>query len=190
MLRIIALTLCLAALACTGCTSRSSSEKHCVSTAEAAAPSVEYHEHWHNDRLYVIGCSDELAKFKKAGHLPYTKTLIGGGPNGKTVVIENRTKINGDKAAAAAYNKALFAAYNEQYPFYREMKHDGRIYVLGNSATFKSFLTAPHLAYTKTYIRKGDNNETLIFEHEKKGNDLLKRLVRRYNEKHGSTLNY
>ena len=39
-------------------------------------------------RHYVIGSTKMSIKFIGSGHLPYTRTLIGGGPQGKTVVFE------------------------------------------------------------------------------------------------------
>ena len=42
----------------------------------------------HDGRYYVIGSAEMAKKFKGSGHLPYTHTLIGDGPQGKTVVFE------------------------------------------------------------------------------------------------------
>jgi hypothetical protein len=47
-----------------------------------------YKEVEKNDRIYVIGQEETYAKFKENGHLPYTQTHIGEGPDGETVVIE------------------------------------------------------------------------------------------------------
>lgn len=42
----------------------------------------------HQGRYYVIGSARMSIKFIGSGHLPYTRTVIGGGPQGKTVVFE------------------------------------------------------------------------------------------------------
>ena len=37
---------------------------------------------------YVIGSAEMAMKFEGSGHLPYTRSVIGGGPQGRTVVFE------------------------------------------------------------------------------------------------------
>ena len=37
---------------------------------------------------FIIAAPEMAKKFKGSGHLPYTRTVIGGGPQGKTVVFE------------------------------------------------------------------------------------------------------
>lgn len=39
-------------------------------------------------RLFVIGNAKTIASFVEHGHLPYTKTLLGAGPMGETVIFE------------------------------------------------------------------------------------------------------
>ncbi|MBU2511064.1 hypothetical protein KJ966_06990 [bacterium] len=38
--------------------------------------------------FYVIGNEKTNQKFKTVHHLPYTKTVLGAGPNGETVIFE------------------------------------------------------------------------------------------------------
>lgn len=51
-----------------------------------------YAEEKHDGRYYVIGDNSTHDMFKKTHHLPYTKTLIGAGPKGESVVIEVNKK--------------------------------------------------------------------------------------------------
>ena len=51
-----------------------------------------YHVYKHKGRLYVIGSQDMSQQFAEQGHLPYTRTIIGGGPKGETVVYEVKKK--------------------------------------------------------------------------------------------------
>ena len=48
----------------------------------------DYFVYHHQRRYYVIGSTKMSIKFIGSGHLPYTRTVIGGGPQGKTVVFE------------------------------------------------------------------------------------------------------
>lgn len=55
---------------------------------EWSKENVEYHERERDGRIYVVGSAASLAKFEKTGHLEITRTLIGEGPEGETVVLE------------------------------------------------------------------------------------------------------
>ena len=49
---------------------------------------VFYAERVKAGTIYVIGSKASLATYETSGSLPYTRTLIGDGPAGETVVIE------------------------------------------------------------------------------------------------------
>lgn len=97
------MTLSLAAFAasCTNTTSTSSDcEKACESAAvceascdtacasACSADSVTFSVYKYKDRLYVISKPETIASFKATGHMAFTKTYIGAGPNKETVVVE------------------------------------------------------------------------------------------------------
>ena len=48
----------------------------------------EFYVYDHDGRYYVIGSAEMAKKFEGSGHLPYTRTLIGAGPHGRTVIFE------------------------------------------------------------------------------------------------------
>ena len=78
-------------------------------TAEMEEAGVaKYVEKEHNGRIYVLGSEKGIASFKETGHIPYTKTIIGAGPNGETVVVEVDKKNDG-------FAEALWAAYQSKH---------------------------------------------------------------------------
>jgi hypothetical protein len=52
----------------------------------------DYFVYHHQGRYCVVGSTKMRIKFIGSGHLPYTRTVIGGGPQGKTVVFEVNKK--------------------------------------------------------------------------------------------------
>ena len=55
---------------------------------------ASYYEATREGRIYVMGSPETAADFRKGGHLPYTRTILGAGPKGETVVIESEKKGN------------------------------------------------------------------------------------------------
>ena len=58
-------------------------------------------------RRPIIGSQEMSQQFAAQGHLPYTRTIIGGGPNGETVVYEVNKK-------EPAYADRLMARFKAQ----------------------------------------------------------------------------
>ena len=58
-------------------------------------PAPHYAEISHDGRIYVVGKQSSADAFEKTHHLPYTRTFIGAGPGGKTVVFEVDKKDDG-----------------------------------------------------------------------------------------------
>jgi hypothetical protein len=133
---------------------------------------------WQNDgRHYVIGSQEMNEKFKKNGHIPYAKTVLGAGPNGETVVYEINKK-------DTAYVERLMKTY-EETPFeiakkgdISVYKKDGRIYVLGTDATRDKFIKNGHIPYAKTVLGAGPNGETIIYEIDKDNPELTEKLMK------------
>lgn len=131
-------------------------------------------------RFYVVGKEDTAEKFQHSPHLPYTRTLLGAGPQGETVIFEVDKK-----------NQALAEELQELYestPWeissngkdYFTYKLHGRIYVIGQKETRKSFVANGHLPYTRTLLGAGPAGETVIFEVDKKDPELAKRLEKAF----------
>ncbi len=134
----------------------------------------------YDNRIFVIGNPKTSADFETQHHLPYTRTILGAGPNGETVIFE----VNKKKPEFAEGLKQRF----ENNPFlieskgnnYNVWKYKGRIYVIGNPKTNESFKTLHHLPYTKTVLGAGPFGETVIFEVNKKKPEFAEQLKERY----------
>ncbi|WP_321372464.1 hypothetical protein [uncultured Desulfuromusa sp.] len=129
------------------------------------------------DRHYVTASEKMNKMFAEHNHLPYTKTILGAGPHGETVVFEVDKK---DPAFVEGlidqYNKIpfLLESRGDNYSVY---KYNGRIYVIGNPQTRDFFVQHQHLPYTKTVLGAGPNAETVIFEADKKDPEFAENLI-------------
>ncbi len=131
------------------------------------------------ERHYVTGSEKMHKMFAEHQHLPYTKTILGAGPKGETVVFEVAKK-------DPAFVEALIDRYN-QIPFlvtsagdhFSVYKYNGRIYVIGDPASRDFFVEHHHLPYTKTLLGAGPGGETVIFEVNKKDPAFAEELVKK-----------
>ena len=171
----------------TGCNNesatRSAPESKPAAETKEAAPkaAITYKEVEHDGRIFVVGTEKGHAAIE-SGHLPYSRTLIGAGPMGKTVVIEV------DKKQPEVVD-ALEAEFMKRNPFYREVVHDNRIYVIGSAETLGKFYSSPHLPYTRTFIGAGPGGKTVVIELDKKDAELLPRLIAQFEKFNGAKLN-
>ena len=131
----------------------------------------------HDGRIYVLGSAESAAKFKATHHLALTKTMIGEGPNGESVVLEV------SKEDPELANR-LWVDYANDNIKYFERYHDGRVYVMGSLATLEAFKKTHHLPLTKTYISEGVNGESVVIEESKDDATLSTRLWAAYKAKH------
>lgn len=134
----------------------------------------------YNGRLYVVGAEDTNAKFQMHKHLPYTKTILGEGPQGETLVIEV-DKSDPDFADMLLEKYRGLAHSVESSEGFYVWKYNGRIYVIGNSETSEKFAKHKHMPYTKTLLGAGPGGETVVFEVDKKNEALAQKLITRYN---------
>ena len=132
------------------------------------------------DRHYVVGSEEMSKKFAAHGHLPYTKTILGAGPHGETVVYEVAKK---DPSLA----ERLMATY-EKTPFLVESKGDdytvykymNRLYVVGSKESSEKFAAHGHMPYAKTVLGAGPAGETVVFEINKKDPKLVEKLMKQF----------
>ncbi len=134
----------------------------------------------HLDRLYVVGSAEASEEFSQSGHLPYTRTLIGAGPQGETVVFEIDKK-NPDltRRLEQTFGKTPFLLESNGKDFF-VYKLDGRIFVIGQASTSEEFSRQGHLPYTRTMLGAGPQGETVVFEVDKKNPALVERLQKSY----------
>jgi len=85
----------------TGCTMHDASKppeaakaeaRQAAASAPAGMASGFYQEKEHNGRLYVFGTEKAFQAGKEAPDFAYSKTFVGAGPGGKTVVVEADSK--------------------------------------------------------------------------------------------------
>ncbi|MDP2266558.1 MAG: hypothetical protein Q8J70_08425, partial [Thiobacillus sp.] len=118
--------------------------------------------------IYPIADAQNYLAFLDVGELIYTRTRVGTGPEGETIVFGIQKKEADD------LNKPSFA---EQFydgkkevtgPFYGEVMRDGRFYVFGEWQDFKDYLEHKEVTFTFTEIGTGPKGETVIYALNKK----------------------
>lgn len=140
---------------------------------------LPYAEYAYEGRIYVIGDPETELAFLQNHHLPYTRTKIGAGPKGETLVFE----VNKKNPALA---DRLVAEYTKRHLYYADAMHDNRIYVFGKESTHQEFMTTHHIPYTLTKIGAGPGGKTLVFEVDKKNPHLADRLQREFAARYGT----
>jgi hypothetical protein len=74
--------------------------------------------------------------------------------------------------------------------FYQEETgENGRLYVIGKSATLQAFKSTGELPYSVSYIGKGPDGQTVVLEADAKDPALQARLRRAFEGKHDIDLN-
>ena len=135
--------------------------------AEAQKVAVEkanyflvFHE---NGRIYAFGDTRNYLMFLENGEVPLTRTRIGGGPEGQTVIfgITKSESKNLDKLSSGEmfYDGKM----GEADPFYGEVLRDGRFYVFGEWKDFQDYLAHKEVTFTFTEIGTGPKGETVIY---------------------------
>lgn len=164
------------ALGSGGCaTQQATSGAAAPQQAQAAAEEkahyfLVFHE---NGRIYAFSDPALYRLFLEHNEVPLTRTRIGGGPAGETVVIgltKNDAKLTPDKPTQTElfYDDKIGAVG----PFYGEVIYNGRYYVFGEWQDMKSFLQHKEAPWTYTEIGTGPKGETVIYVLNKKTKDL------------------
>ncbi|MFN3543657.1 MAG: hypothetical protein ACK4UX_02250 [Thiobacillus sp.] len=130
----------------------------------AAAPTEVYFLVFHeNGRIYPIADADNYLAFLAHDELIFTRTRIGAGPEGETVVFGIEKKEADDLAKPAKAELFYDGKYEPKGPFYGEVIRDGRFYVFGEWADFKDYLAHKEITYTFAEIGTGPRGETVIY---------------------------
>ncbi|MDP4029038.1 MAG: hypothetical protein Q8P42_08740 [Gallionella sp.] len=135
--------------------------------AEAQKVAVEkanyflvFHE---NGRIYAFGDTKNYLMFLENGEVPLTRTRIGGGPEGQTVIfgITKSESKNLDKLSSGEmfYDRKM----GEADPFYGEVLRNGRFYVFGEWKDFQDYLAHKEVTFTFTEIGTGPKGETVVY---------------------------
>lgn len=139
-------------------------KKEMAASPAASAPTehffIVYHE---NGRIYPIADVKNYLAFLETDELMFTRTRIGAGPEGETIVFGIEKK-EADSPRKPSKAELFFdGKYTPTGPFYGEIVRHGRIHVFGSWADFKDFLVNKEIAYTYTEIGAGPKGETVIY---------------------------
>jgi len=147
-------------------------------TAPAAAPKAEapkveaaktatvdnyfliYHE---NGRIYPIADAKNYLEFLHTGELIFTRTRVGAGPDGATLVFGIEKKESEDLKKPAKAEQFFDGKYEPTGPFYGEVIRDGRFLVFGSWHDFKDYLKNKEITFTFTEVGTGPKGETVIY---------------------------
>jgi hypothetical protein len=113
-------------------------------------------------RLYVFGDPKNYLLYLDHGEVPLTRTRIGAGPQGQTVVFGitgDDVKANKPSAAEMIFDKKV----NGRDPFYGEVFKDGRYHVFAEWKDFTDFLAHNEITYTFATVGEGPKGETIIY---------------------------
>lgn len=179
--RLLAAALALGALGLAGCATQHTTAVSADTKAVQPAPAerahyfLVFHE---NGRLYAFSDPALYLLFLEHDEVPLTRTRIGGGPEGQTVIFgltkkEAEIPLNVPIAAEKFFDDKA----GEVGAFYGEVIHNGRYYVFGEWQDLKDFLQHKEVAWTYTEIGAGPKSETVIYALNKKTKDAGRPVV-------------
>ena len=163
-------------------TAKAPESKPAATMAAAAAPAVAaqpvtaptqhyflvFHE---NGRIYPIADAQNYLAFLDVDELIYTRTRVGAGPAGETVVFGIQKKEADDLNKPSLAEQFYDGKMKVTGPFYGEVARDGRFYVFGEWKDFKDYLDHKEVTFTFTEIGTGPKGETVIYALNKKTKD-------------------
>jgi hypothetical protein len=136
-----------------------------VAAAPAAPTAAAFYAVADNEklnRLYVFGDTKNYLQYTEHGEVPYTRSRIGAGPGGKSLVFgitSADVKAKRPSAGELVYDGKLVGGAD----FYGEYFKGGRYYVFGDWKDFKDFQERGEVTYTFTEIGTGPKGETIVY---------------------------
>jgi len=138
----------------------------------ATVPTQNYFLVFHeNGRIYPIADAKNYLAFLDVDELIYTRTRVGAGPEGETIVYGIQKKEAEDLAKPSLAEQFYDGTMQVNGPFYGEVIRDGRFYVFGEWKDFKDYLDHKEVTFTFTEIGTGPKGETVIYALNKKTKD-------------------
>ncbi|MDP2005172.1 MAG: hypothetical protein Q8K45_05820 [Rubrivivax sp.] len=113
-------------------------------------------------RIHAFGDTKNYFDFLSHGEVTLTRTQIGAGPGGRTVVYG----ITGDDVKANKPSLGELVMNGSATPapgFYGEVLKDSRYYVFGDLKDMKNFLAFGEVPYSYTDIGVGPKGESLVY---------------------------
>lgn len=178
-----ALTSVMALGVMSGCATQTTTTKAPESKPAATAPApaaaqpaaavaanyfLVYHE---NGRIYPIADSKNYLAFLDVDELIYTRTRVGAGPDGETIVFGIEKKESDDLNQPSKAELFYDGKMEVTGPFYGEVFRDGRFFVFGEWTDFKDYLAHKEITFTFTEVGTGPKGETVIYALNKKTKD-------------------
>ncbi|OFZ67611.1 MAG: hypothetical protein A2V79_01625 [Betaproteobacteria bacterium RBG_16_56_24] len=160
-----------------------------VATEEKAVAEQQLFMTFHeNGRVYVLGDTKLQEIFMQTDEVALTRTRIGDGPDGRTLIFgmnKDDAKAGGPTAAEMMYDGKLAPAG----PFYGEVFKDGRYYVFVEWKDMADYLKHGEVPLTFTEIGTGPKGETVIYalnkETAKQGKPAA--AIERFHKQHPAT---
>ena len=112
-------------------------------------------------RIHAFGDLRNYADFLAHGEVALTRTAIGAGPGGKTIVYG----ITADDVKANQPSRAeqiLSASAPAPAAFYGEVFRDGRFFLFGSLKDMTDFAAFGEVPYSYTDVGAGPKGETLV----------------------------
>jgi len=200
LIAVTALAGMLGGCATHGQDAHSEAVKPVVAAETKAAPKVEpkvepkvvpeqnlfltFHE---NGRLYVLGDAKLQQIFLGTGEVALTRTRIGDGPDGRTLIFgmtKDDAKRGGPTDAEMLYDGKQVPAG----PFYGEVARNGRLYVFAEWQDMAAYLRHGEVALTYTEVGTGPKGETVVYalnkETAKQGKPVA--AIERFHKQHSA----
>lgn len=144
-----------------------------VTPTAAAQPATVPLQHYflvfhENGRIYPIADAKNYLAFLDVDELIYTRTRVGEGPQGETIVFGIQKAESKDLAKPSVAEQLYGGKMEVAGPFYGEVVKDGRFHVFGTWQDFKDYLVNKEITYTFTEVGSGPKGETVIYAMNKK----------------------
>lgn len=113
-------------------------------------------------RVHAFGDTKNYFDFLAHGEVQLTRTRIGAGPGGRTLVYGiTSADVKANKPSRG--EELMEGTLPAGAPFYGEVFKSGRFYLFGDLADMKGFVEAGEVPYSFTEIGVGPKGETLVY---------------------------
>jgi hypothetical protein len=111
-------------------------------------------------RIHVFGDTKNYFDFLAHGEVAFTRTRVGAGPGGKTLVFGIT---DADvKSGGPSRGEIVMNAVESNQPFYAELFRDGRFFLFGDLKDLRDFTAFGEVPYSYTDIGAGPKGETIV----------------------------
>jgi hypothetical protein len=135
-----------------------------VAKTEAPAQKQTYFLVYHeNGRIYAMTDSKIYMNFLNTDEVPLTRTRIGAGPDGETVIFGITKADSKDLTKPTVAEDVFDGRAKVVGDFYGEVLRNGRFHVFGSWKDFQDYLAHKEITFTYTEIGTGPKGETVIY---------------------------